>query len=30
MKDARESMCEQGIKEFKLFLKKLKEEEWLK
>jgi hypothetical protein len=30
MKDARESMCEQGIKEFKLFLKKLEEEGWLK
>jgi len=30
MKDARESMCEQGIKEFKLFLKKLEENFWLK
>ena len=30
MKDARESMCEKGIKEFKLFLKKLEENFWLK
>ena len=30
MKDAREGMCEQGIKDFKLFLKKLEENFWLK
>jgi hypothetical protein len=29
MKEARESMCEQGIKEFKLFLNKLEENFWL-
>ena len=29
MKDARETMCEQGIKDFKLFLKKLEENFWL-
>ena len=29
IKEARESMCEQGIKEFKLFLKKLEENFWL-
>jgi hypothetical protein len=30
LKDARESMCEDGIKTFKLFLNKLQEEGWLK
>ena len=30
MEDARESMCDEGVKTFKLFLKKLEEEEWLK
>jgi hypothetical protein len=30
LKDARESMCEDGIKSFKLFLNKLQEEGWLK
>ena len=30
LKDARESMCDDGIKTFKLFLNKLKEEGWLK
>ncbi len=29
IKIARESMCEDGIKTFKLFLKKLHEEDWL-
>jgi hypothetical protein len=29
LKDARESMCDDGIKTFKLFLNKLKEEGWL-
>jgi hypothetical protein len=29
MKDAVESMCSDGIKDFKLFLKKLKEKGWL-
>ena len=30
MTHARESMCDDGVKTFKLFLNKLKEEEWLK
>ena len=30
LKDARESMCDEGVKTFQLFLNKLKEEEWLK
>jgi len=29
VKSARESMCEQGVKDFKLFLNKLKEIKWL-
>ncbi len=29
LKDARESMCDEGIKTFKLLLKKLQEEGWL-
>jgi hypothetical protein len=30
LKDARESMCADGIKTFQIFLKKLQEEGWLK
>ena len=30
MRDAKESMCDNGIKTFKLFLNKLKEEGWIK
>ena len=30
MRDAKESMCDNGIKTFKIFLNKLKEEGWLK